>query len=116
LPPTSFLTDQLAGLTLLLALALTVIRFVIPIPWLPFAAVSLAIAGVAARAWRDGLGLGDEFERYQEMRHHLELLRARWESALTDDSRFKISKEVEQAALEELRSFIRSHGKAQFLF
>ena len=74
------------------------------------------MTGVAVRAWRDGMSLEPEREQYQEMLHELELLTARWENAIDDEQRFRIAEEVERAALEELRSFIRAHDRAQFLF
>jgi hypothetical protein len=76
----------------------------------------LAVTGVAIRVWRDGFSLDSERERYQEMHHELELLTDRWKTAANDDDRFRVAEEVERAALEELRSFIRAHEQAQFLF
>jgi hypothetical protein len=112
----STFTDQLAGTTLILALAFSVARLVVVFAWSPMAAVSLAITGVAVRAWRDGLALESERERYHEMLHVLELLTVRWESAESEEQRFLIAEEVERAGVEELRFFIRSHERAQFLF
>ena len=112
----SNITNRLAGATLVLALACSLARLFVPFAWAPIAGVSLAVTGVAVRAWRDGLGLEQEKERYQEMLHELELLTARWEDAATEELRFRVAEEVEQAALEELRAFIRLHERAQFLF
>ena len=111
----STLTEQLAGTTLVLALTCSVARLFVEFAWSPMAAVSLAMTGVAVRAWRDGFALEPERERYQEMVHELELLTARWENTVDDEQRFRIAEEVERAGLEELRSFIRSHERAQFL-
>jgi hypothetical protein len=69
-----------------------------------------------SRTWRDGFALEAEHERYQEMLHELELLTARWEIAENDKQRWRIAEELDRAGLEELRSFIRSHEQAQFLF
>lgn len=112
----SSLTELLAGTTLVLALGCSIARLFIPFDWAPIAAVSLAMTGVAVRVWRDGFSLESERERYQETRHELELLTARWENAESDERRFQIAEELERAALEELRSFIRSHEQAQYLF
>jgi hypothetical protein len=79
------------------------------------AAVVLAIVGVAVRAWRDGLALGEDRERYQDMRHRLELAVERWDTS-KDEEQFQTAEEVEQVTLEELRGFLRSHARAQFLF
>jgi hypothetical protein len=112
----SNITSLLAGTTLVLALACALARLFVPFAWAPIAGISLAVTGVAVRAWRDGFSLEQEEERYQEMVHELELLTARWEEAGTEELRFRVAEEVEQAALEELRAFIRSHERAQFLF
>jgi hypothetical protein len=110
------ITNQLAGAALVLALGCSIARLFQPLPWVSFAAVALAVVGVAIRAWRDGLSLREERERYDEIRHRLGLLRERWHSAANDGARFTIAVEVEQAAAEELRSFIHCHMTAQFLF
>lgn len=109
------LTEHLAAVTLVLALTCSITRLFVAFAWSPTAAVSLAVTGVAVRAWRDGFALEPERERYQEMLHELELLTTRWESAEDDERRFHIAEEVERAGLEELRSFIRTHERAQFL-
>lgn len=111
-----WLTDHIAGAALLLALGCSVATIVRPAAWAAFAAVGLAIVGVAVRAWRDGLALHAERERYAEMRHHLVVLRARWDAASTEDERFSVAEELEQTAVEELRAFARAHMTAQFLF
>lgn len=112
----SRLSDQLAGATLVLALGCSIARLFIPFDWAPIAGASLAMTGVAVRVWRDGLALDSERERYQEMAHELELLTDRWNQAESDEQRFRVAEEVERAALEELRTFIRSQEQAQFLF
>jgi hypothetical protein len=106
----------LAATTIVFALTFSLAHFFFHFTWLPLATISLTIAGVAVRAWRDGLALGEDRERYQDIRHRLELLTARWDSAGSDADRFMVAEEVEQAAFEELRSFIRAHERAQFLF
>jgi len=114
-------TDQLAGATLLIALALSIVRLFSPIRWMPFlewapfAAVALGIMGVGVRAWRDGMSLGEERETYQEMQHRLGLINFRWKIAETDEKRFQLSEEIENFEVAELRAFIRAHEKAQFL-
>ena len=110
------ITDQLAGLTLFLALGCSIVQLYRPFSWAPFAAVTLALAGVAVRTWRDGLALGEEKERYQETLNRLERLRAIWDRATHNDERSVVHRELERTALEEMRSFIRAHGTAQFLF
>lgn len=109
-------TDLLAGSTLMMALGLSMIQIVSPMSWLTLMSVSLAVTGVAVRAWRDGLSLSEERERTQEMRQRLEVLRSHWHAASNDDDRWRVAMLVEEAAVEELRAFLRSNERAQFLF
>lgn len=110
------LTQGAAGLTLFFALVVALLPLFNIAHGLGWVAVMLAIAGVAVRAWRDGLLLGEERERYLEVRHRLELLQDRWRAAPNDDARFALGRELEQAALRELRQFLRQQEQAQFLF
>jgi hypothetical protein len=109
------IAEHVASATLVLALAVSVARLIVPFDWAPFAALSLAVAGVAVRTWRDGVALHQEHDRYHEMLHELELFTARWASAVADDQRLEIAGDVEHAALDECRTFIRSHERAQFV-
>ena len=108
-------TDMLAAASLVGALAVSVVQLFHALPFGGFAGVGLAIFGVAVRAWRDGMALDEERERYQDMRQRLQSLAARWADAPDDPARLRLAEEVERAGLEELRSFVRQHGKAQFL-
>jgi hypothetical protein len=117
-------TDVLASFTLVAAIltsAVSAILGLIEAPvqpwhaWLPLASTLLVLAGVSVRVWRDGLALGEERERYEEMQHRLLLLNERWTHAASDEERFAVAADLEQAALEELRSFIRAHRQAQFV-
>ena len=110
------ITEQLSSAVLLIALALSVARLPLPtLVWAPLAAVVLAIVGVSVATWRGGLALEAEHEHYQKMRQMLKRAIERWETASDDDRRFEIAKTVEHCGLEELRSFIALHEKAQFL-
>ena len=73
--------DLLAGLTLLCAMICAAVRLFIPLEWAPYAGVSLAIAGVAVRAWRDGLAISEDRDNYQEMQHSFEMLLSRWDAS-----------------------------------
>ena len=108
-------TDMLAASSLVVALVVSVVQLFHALPYGGFASVGLAIFGVAVRAWRDGMALDEERERYQDMRQRLQSLAARWADAPNDPTRLRLAEEVERAGLEELRSFVRQHGKAQFL-
>jgi hypothetical protein len=109
------LTQQLASATLVLALCISFARLFVEMEWAPLAAIALVILGVGVRAWRDGLALRQEQERYQEVLYRLELAISRWDAAKSDEGGFLIAEEVEELASEELRAFLRSHDRAQFL-
>jgi len=109
-------TDYLAAATLISAMVFSGVQIIVSVNWMPVTSISLAILGVAVRSWRDGLALGEDKERYQDMRYRLERLAARWSNAADDVERFKVAEDVESLATEELRAFIRTHERAQFLF
>jgi hypothetical protein len=50
------------------------------------------------------------------MHHRFEILEDRWRRAKTDDQLAEVMEEVDEVALEELRTFLASHERAQFLF
>ena len=110
------LTELLAGASLFLALAFSVTQIFHREAWMSLAAVLLAIVGVGVRAWRDGMGLIQERESYDEMHHRLEILEDRWRQAKTDDQLAELMEQVDEIALEELRTFLAAHDRAQFLF
>jgi hypothetical protein len=106
----------LAASTLAVALVLTLAGVLWPSALLPLLVSVLAIFGVAVRAWRDGLALKQEQEHYEDMKHRFETLKLRWLEAPDDSSRLRLSPDVEQAVLEELRSFLRIYEDARFVF
>lgn len=112
------LSHWLAGGTLFLALALSAVQLAgVSMPtWTTEAGLMLVVGGVSVRAWRDGIALKEEREHFEAMRATYDRLLERWNSASTDSQRLEIAKEVECAATEELRSFLRIHEPAQFLF
>lgn len=109
-------SDFLAWMTLVLATVGSMITLFYPMPFLPPAIIGCLIAGVGVRAWRDGLAVADDDERYQEMRNKLGGLRARWSHARSDGARWEIAVAVEEVVLDELRAFLRAHERAQFIF
>lgn len=112
----TWVTDVLAAGTLMFALVLSCVQLFIEVPWAPFVSLMLVIAGVGVRAWRDGLALTEEFESFEEAFQRLSLLEARWKASSDVRAKIDIAFEVETAALEELRAFLRKNMRAQFLF
>lgn len=113
------LTDGLAAFTLFASVVLVVASSfsTVGATWRIAAAILiLALSGVAVRAWRDGLAVGEDIERYQDYRRRLELLLARWKAAANDDDRLETALNVEETVADELRRFLQAHQAAQFLF
>lgn len=81
----------------------------------PYWSILLVMLGVCIRAWRDGSAFNQEHELFEEMRHRLEMLQARWLAADNDRERWLLAIELEDASLDELRSFLRTHERAQFV-
>lgn len=108
-------SDFLAAATLFFSMLVVSVGIVIKLGgWVPIVTLALAVLGVGVRTWRDGLAVNDELERYGEMRHRLELLKARWEHG-DDEDKLQVAEDIEQAGIAELRAFLRVHKKAQFL-
>jgi hypothetical protein len=112
-------TDKIAAFTLVGSLLLALLStslFLVEARRLAAGTLLLALCGVAVRAWRDGLAIGKDQERYADYRCKLEHLSTRWDSVKCDSERLALAREVEDASSDELRSFLRTHESAQFLF
>jgi len=108
-------TDTLAALSLVGALGVATIELARSMPGTSFLALAFAIVGVGVRTWRDGLALREEERHYLSMRHRFANLKLRWENATTDDAKLAVMEDVEQATVEELRSYLKTHENAQFV-
>lgn len=79
-------------------------------------ALLLTVVGIAVRAWRDGLALDEEQERYEDTAQQLMTIKARWEESAEDSAKLRLAEQIEELMRLELRSFLRAHYRAQFLF
>ena len=78
------------------------------------ALVSLAFSAFA-RAYRNGLGLPEEIESYEEYVLQVEILRAKFDREVDPKRKQSIHKEMEQEAEKELRRFLQINGKSTFV-
>jgi len=79
------------------------------------ATLVLIVLAAAIRAWRGGFGIERQTENYRDYERLLTQLQTRWNSG-SDTQKIAIAYEVESAAHEELRGFLRIHDEAQFIF
>jgi hypothetical protein len=84
-------------------------------PLLPALTLVIAITGIALRTIQDGLGVTKDIERYHDYR--AKVRRALFLFETTQDQRTKLHmmEELELAAVDELRGFLRTHGDARFV-
>jgi len=79
-------------------------------------ALLLAVLSAATRAYRAGYTLPDESESYEEYCDRVREYKAVFESASTDQERFRELERLEAEAALELRRFIRMKMRATFIF
>ncbi len=84
-------------------------------PYLPVAIIVLLVLNVAGRAVQDGLAAPEEFQRYNDYAGKIEYLKQRFETAQTNEEKLELMVEMERAALEELKGFLRAHDEAKFI-
>jgi len=85
-------------------------------PWPHVLVVWLAVLALGARVMGDGLGLGRDIGRYEEYRATVQELLTRFQAAAGNDARLEVMIEMERTAFEEMRSFLRAHAEASFVF
>ena len=76
----------------------------------------LAVLSAASRAYRAGYTLPDESESYKEYSDRIREFRAVFESATTDEERFRQLARLEAEAAAELRRFLKMKMRATFIF
>lgn len=108
--------DLIASFSLVASLLLGTLSLIIEIPWAGEISVLMLIIGVSIRAWSSGLGIKQEHELYGDLRTRFLRLQDKWHSTTDPDQRLSVALEAEQAAAEELRSFLRIHEPATFIF
>lgn len=79
------------------------------------AAVSVALVGVALRTVQNGLASDQEIDQYRDYRAKTAQLRDRFKHAADVKERFHLMGELELAAVDGLRAFLRTHQKSTFL-
>ena len=105
--------------TLLGALAVIVNPlFQVPPPFYSFlqsSTLMIAIIGIALKTIHDGLGVTRDIERYRD--YLGKVRRALLQFQATQDPRTKLHlmEELELAAVDELRGFLRTHGDSRFV-
>jgi hypothetical protein len=78
-------------------------------------AISFAIIGFALRTLREGLAPEQEIERYNDYRGRTAQLRDRFNETTDVGKRLHLMDEMERAAVDEMRGFLRTHRRATFL-
>jgi hypothetical protein len=84
-------------------------------PALSVATIVLLILNVAARAVQDGLAAPEELQRYNDYAGKIGYLRGRLEAKHSPADKLELMLEMERAALEELKGFLRAHFEARFI-
>lgn len=74
-----------------------------------------ALMAVAARTLSDGFALTREIERFEEYRAVCSDLQRRFQAATAPEEKFRLMVQMERAAYEEMREFMRSHLEATFV-
>ena len=83
--------------------------------WLEVIVVWTALAALAARALEDGLQPQRDVERYEQYRANILVARERLAGAVTLAGKLEVIRAFERNSLEEMRVFMRTHGRARFL-
>jgi len=79
------------------------------------AVVWLALLAVAAKTLAEGFALTSEIERYEEYRAIVSGLTQAFQATENPHTKVRIMMDMEKAAFEEMRSFLRSHHNATFI-
>lgn len=82
---------------------------------LPVTIVICLVLTVVARAVQDGLAAPEELQRYRDYAGKVRHLLARFDLAGTPAARLELMAEMERAAFEELRGFLRAQSEARFV-
>jgi hypothetical protein len=77
--------------------------------------IVLLVVNVAARAIQDGLAAPEDVQRYDEYHRTIRYLLARFERSSDNGERLELMREMERAAIDELRGFLRANGEARFV-
>jgi hypothetical protein len=120
-------TETLASLCLLSALLVSCVIVIgmltghfatMPVVYevtLPGAIIGLMILNVATRALQDGLAVHEETQRYSDYAGKSRYLLTRFDASRDRQEKCQLMKEMERAAVEELKGFLRAHSEARFI-
>ena len=70
---------------------------------------------VATRAVQDGLAAPEELQRYNDYAGKIRYLLGRFDASKDATDKLELMVEMERAALEELKGFLRAHSEARFV-
>jgi hypothetical protein len=78
-------------------------------------AIVSAVIGLALRTVQEGLVPEKEIERYNDYRGRVAQLRDRFRQTTDQRERLQLMEELEVAAVDEMRGFLRTHHRATFV-
>ncbi|HLL77077.1 MAG TPA: hypothetical protein VK421_17610 [Pyrinomonadaceae bacterium] len=84
-------------------------------PWMHVTIVWAALLAVAVKTLSEGFALSREIERYEEYRAVVSSLKRAFREAQSPRRKLQLMIEMEKAAFEEMRVFLRSHHEATFI-
>ena len=82
---------------------------------LPGFILCLLVMNVATRAVLDGLAVREESQRYADYAGEVRYLLTKFEASHDSGEKLRLMQEMERAAVEELKSFLRAHSEARFV-
>jgi hypothetical protein len=83
--------------------------------FLSVAIVVLLVINVIARTIQDGLASPKELERYRDYQQKARYLMQGFDHAAAAEEKLAFMRDMERAAIEELRSFLRANEEARFV-
>ena len=82
---------------------------------LPAFILCLLVLNVATRGVMDGLAVREEAQRYTDYAGEVRYLLTKFEATHDRREKLQLMQEMERAAVEELKSFLRAHFEARFV-
>jgi hypothetical protein len=83
--------------------------------WLDVIAIWMALVAIAAKTLIDGFSLDREIDRYKEYLAVVTNLRRLFEESTDNSRKLELMAEMEKAAFEEMRRFLRTQNEAKFV-
>jgi hypothetical protein len=82
---------------------------------LPAVILCFLVLNVSTRGVLDGLAVREEAQRYTDYAGEVRYLLTKFESVHEREARMRIMQDMERAAVEEMKGFLRSHMEAKFI-